>query len=285
MKIIRDISEMNRVSENLRRKNISIGFVPTMGALHEGHLRLIRAARRDNRRVIVSIFLNPAQFGPREDLKRYPRPLGRDIALCRKEGVDMIFHPSSSDMYPAGFKTFVTVEGLSEVLCGRLRPGHFRGVATVVAKLFNIIRPDEAYFGQKDFQQAVIIQQMCRDLNIPVKLKVLGIVRDEDGLALSSRNAYLDRAQRLEARLLSRSLLLGKKLFRKGVRDPRRIIVKIKSFVAKGRLAKIEYAAIVDPKTLNPVKRVTEKSVLALAVRFGGTRLIDNTSMGKNKDA
>lgn len=281
MKILRNLNEMNEASKELRKKNISIGFIPTMGALHEGHLSLIRQARRDNDRVIVSIFLNPAQFGPNEDLSRYPKPIKQDIALCRKEGVDILFHPRAKDMYPADFKTVVTVEALSDVLCGAFRPGHFKGVATVVTKLFNIVQPDFAYFGQKDIQQAVIIKQMARDLNLPVKIKSMPVVRDKNGLALSSRNAYLRGNERNAARLLFQSLCLAQGAIKAGVKDSALIIRKIKSLVAKNKKVKLEYAALVDANNLRPIKRISGKTVIALAVWIGKTRLIDNMVIDK----
>ena len=221
MKIIRGIIPMQKLCGRLKAEGRKIGFVPTMGALHEGHLALIRKARKENDTLVVSIFVNPAQFGPKEDFKRYPRSLTRDSLLCKKCGVDIIFSPAVSSIYPKGYRTYVRVEGLSEVLCGAFRKGHFRGVATVVAKLFNIVQPDRAYFGQKDAQQCVIIKKMCRDLNMPLDIKVLPTVRGPGGLALSSRNAYLSPEERKDALVLFQALSKAKELIKK--RYPGRI--------------------------------------------------------------
>ncbi len=260
----------------IRGSKKTVGFVPTMGALHKGHASLIRRSRKDNDVTVVSIFVNPAQFGPREDFKRYPRPVNKDIALCKKEGVDFIFYPSVSDMYPAGFKTYVCVEQLSNLLCGKSRPGHFRGVATVVAKLFNIVGPDSAYFGQKDAQQAAIIKRMAADLNIPVKIKIVPTVRERDGLALSSRNLYLTSEERKDASALFESLSMAKKMVDSGVSNASRIISAMKRLINSKKTARIDYVAIVDPVELKPVKHVSAGSLAALAVWIGKTRLIDN---------
>ena len=279
MKIIRNVALMAKSAFARKAKGNSVGFIPTMGALHEGHLSLIRKARRDNDIVVVSIFVNPAQFGLNEDLKKYPRPKLKDISLCRREGVDYLFYPESSGIYPAGFKTFVNVEGLSELLCGRRRPGHFRGVATVVLKLFNIVRPDIAYFGQKDIQQAAIIKRMVSDLNIPVKIKVMPIIREKAGLALSSRNIYLNKEEKKAGLALSQALNLANILIKGGLRDSESLINRMSLFVEKERRAKIDYIAIVDEKTLESVKKIPAKSLIALAVWIGRTRLIDNMAV------
>ncbi len=276
MKIIESPDELQQSLKKIKKNNKSVGFVPTMGALHEGHLSLIREAARENNNVVVSIFVNPAQFGPREDLRQYPRPLKKDLSLCRKEGVDYLFLPQVKDMYPEGFATYVNVKGLSEVLCGKERPGHFRGVSTVVAKLFNIVQPDIAYFGQKDAQQAIIIKRMAGDLNIPVKIKVMPIVREKDGLALSSRNAYLRKEERMDAPVLFKALNLAKALIKGGARDAARITSRMEQLIRKKKGAKIGYVAIVDPVGLKPFKRISGDCLIALAVRIGKTRLIDN---------
>lgn len=277
MKIINNPKAMQAFSQNQRRQGKTIGFVPTMGALHEGHLSLIRQARQENDIVIVSIFVNPAQFGPKEDLRKYPRNLRRDAKMCAKLGVDIIFNPDSKPMYPQNYKTYVAVEDLSWVLCGKFRPGHFRGVATVVTKLFNIVSPDVSYFGQKDAQQAIIIKKMVEDLDIPVRIEVMPTVRAEDGLALSSRNTYLNEAERRDALVLSQALHIAEDLAQAGVRDSAKIIRCIKGCVRKRKTARLEYASIIDLDDLTPVKAITEPCLLALAVWIGKTRLIDNT--------
>ncbi len=276
MKIIRDPGKLNRLLKGPRYSNKSIGFVRTMGALHPGHLSLIKQARRDNDTVVVSIFINPAQFGPKEDLNKYPRPLKNDLALCRKARVDLVFLPDSKVMYPEGFCTFVHVEKLANILCGVARPGHFRGVATVVAKLLNIVAPSVLYLGQKDAQQAVIIKRMISDLNFPVKVKVMPTVREKSGLAASSRNAYLSEQERENALVLFRALNLAKVLIRGGAKDTLRIISRLKQLINKHKNAKIDYIAVVDSMHLKPLKRVTGNSLVVLAVYIGKTRLIDN---------
>jgi pantoate--beta-alanine ligase len=254
----------------------SIGFVPTMGALHEGHLSLIRRARRENDIAVVSIFVNPTQFAPQEDLKKYPRDLKRDARLCSREGVDCIFYPAAGQMYPAGYRTYVTVEKLSDVLCGKSRPGHFKGVATVVTKLFNIVNPDSAYFGQKDAQQAIIIKRMASDLNMPVEIKVMPTLRAKDGLALSSRNVYLSKQERKDALVLSGALKAALNLVKAGAREPAKVIKKMQQLILAKKTAKIDYISLVDLDRLEPVKRISAGCLLALAVRIGKTRLIDN---------
>jgi pantoate--beta-alanine ligase len=276
MKIIKAPEGLFKELKKYKISGKSVGFVPTMGALHEGHLSLIRQARKDNKIVVASIFVNPSQFGPKEDLKKYPRPLNKDLALCYKEKVDYVFLPSVKIMYPENFSTFVNVGGLSEVLCGASRPGHFRGVSTIVLKLFNIIHPDAAYFGQKDAQQAIIIKRMAEDLNLPVKIKVMPIIRDKDGLALSSRNIYLNAKERLDALVLARSLNLARLLIKGGARDAARIISRMKQLINQKKSAKIEYISIVDSANLKPLKQITGNCLIALAARIGKTRLIDN---------
>jgi len=277
MRIIRSIKEMLKFIRENRRKGRSIGFVPTMGALHKGHLSLIRQAHKDNDVLVVSIFVNPAQFAPSEDLKKYPRNLKRDAQLCKQEGVDIIFYPDAKEMYPANYRTYLTVEKLSGVLCGKSRPGHFKGVATVVAKLFNTINPDVAYFGQKDAQQAIIIKRMVADLNLPVEIKVMPTLREKDGLALSSRNVYLSKQERKDAVVLSQSLNMAKYLIKKRILDSRKIIKKMNELIKEKKTAKIDYISIVDLKNLEPIKRINDSCLIALAVWIGKTRLIDNT--------
>ena len=281
MKVIRKIREMQGIGTNLIKTGKEVGFVPTMGYLHEGHLSLIRRARRENDVVVVSVFVNPTQFGPNEDFERYPRNLERDAELCRREGVDFLFNPSESEMYPEGFSTFVEVEGLTEGLCGRSRPGHFRGVATIVTKLLNIVRPTRAYFGEKDFQQLQVIKRLVKDLNIPVEIVGCPIVREEDGLAMSSRNVYLSKEERESALSLYRGLRLAKELFESGERNPEVIKEKVKEFILSHPETKIDYVEIISPDKLEPVGRVEEGDVMALAVFVGDTRLIDNYVFGR----
>jgi pantoate--beta-alanine ligase len=259
-----------------RRRGLSVGLVPTMGALHEGHASLIRAARAESGFVVVSIFVNPAQFGPHEDLARYPRPLEKDLELCGREGVDLAFVPDVPTMYPPGFRTYVEVHELQDVLEGASRPGHFRGVATVVLKLFNIVRPDIAYFGQKDAQQARIIQQLVRDLDVPVAVCVCPIVRSADGLALSSRNQYLDADQRRRATILSQALAEARARVEAGERDGLAVQRALAARLAAAPGAVLDYAAVVDADTLRPIERLQGRVLVAVAVKFGTTRLIDN---------
>ena len=253
MKICHTIDEMRAASRAARRDGKSLGLVPTMGALHEGHLSLVRAAKAQCDLVVASIFVNPLQFGPNEDLAKYPRTFDRDRELLEQEGVDFIFAPSVEEMYPAGAVTYVTVEGLSDKLCGRSRPGHFRGVTTVVAKLFNIVEPDLAFFGQKDAAQSTIIRRMVRDLNIPVQIVVCPIVREPDGLAMSSRNAYLDAQQRKSALVLYRSLMAVQERFDQGERKVQALIEAGKQAFAQEPSVRLDYFEIVDPETLDPV--------------------------------
>jgi pantoate--beta-alanine ligase len=277
MEVIAKIRKMQEKCRGLRQKGRSIGLVPTMGALHEGHLSLIRQARKENDISVVSIFVNPIQFSPREDFSRYPRPIKQDLALCRAEKVDIVFHPQAQEIYPVGFKTYVEVEELQDVLCGASRAGHFRGVATIVAKLFNIIQPAKAYFGQKDAQQAVIIQRMSQDLNLEAKIRVMPIVRAKNGLALSSRNIYLDKEQHSQALSLSESLAMAKQLILSGEKDAALIVKKIKERIMScSGSARIEYISVVDPDELRPLETITGSCLIALAVRIGKTRLIDN---------
>ncbi len=276
MKIIHSIKEMSDFSKKVYLQDQTIGFVPTMGALHEGHLSLIRQAHKENDIVVVSIFVNPMQFGPKEDYKRYPRNLKLDAQLCQKEGTDVIFYPDVRQMYSANYKTYVVVQDLSDCLCGKFRPGHFKGVATVVTKLINIVSPDVAYFGQKDAQQAIIIKKMVEDLNIAVKIKVMPTIREKDGLAMSSRNTYLHKDQRRDAVVLYQALTKALDLIRQGNRDSLDIIRKMRRLINKRRSANIQYISIVCPQDLKPVDKIRNKVLIALAVFIGKTRLIDN---------
>ncbi|MBM3994858.1 MAG: pantoate--beta-alanine ligase [Planctomycetes bacterium] len=256
-----------------------VGLVPTMGALHAGHLSLIQAARSENDFVVVSIFVNPTQFGPKEDLSRYPRPFERDVELCERERADLIFHPTPEIMYPLSFTTYVEVHELQKVLCGASRPGHFRGVATVVLKLFNVIEPDVAYFGQKDAQQARVLSQMVRDLDVPVALRICPIVREPDGLALSSRNVYLNPAERAGATVLYQSLMRMRQRIDAGERSADVLIAEARQRIDATPGARVDYVAIVDYDRLQPMPRLKGKVLVALAVYFGTTRLIDNVLM------
>ena len=259
-----------------RAENRIIGLIPTMGALHAGHLALVQRACQECSEVITSIFVNPKQFGPKEDLAKYPRTFDADAAKLAAAGVDAIFAPEAADIYPSGFRTYITVEGLSERLEGRSRPGHFRGVATVVLKLFEIVQPHFAYFGRKDAQQVRIISQMSHDLNLDTGIVVCPIVRDTDGLALSSRNAYLDPAERRAATVLHRALIASRDELAAGVRDALQLQAVLRNVLQAEPLAAIDYAEIVDANTFEPVVRVARPCYAVLAVFLGKTRLIDN---------
>jgi len=276
MKLVRSISEMNALCRAARSGGELLGLVPTMGALHEGHLSLVRTARKKSDVVAATIFVNPTQFGPNEDFAKYPRALESDRALLEREGVELVFAPSVEEMYPQGAVTWVVVEGLSERLCGKSRPGHFRGVTTVVAKLFHIVGPDLAFFGQKDAAQVAIIQRMVRDLGMPVTIEVCPIVRQTDGLAISSRNAYLSAQERKSALVLHRSLTRVQKLFESGERDSASLISATKHEVAAEPTVRLDYVEIVDPETLEPETAVTKSTLVAMAAFVGQTRLIDN---------
>jgi pantoate--beta-alanine ligase len=281
MKIVTSIPQLRKLVAAQRRKGRSIGFVPTMGALHAGHLSLIRLAKQRTKFVVVSIFVNPAQFGPKEDYSKYPRDLTRDAALCKAAGADLVFAPKVKDVYPDNYHTYVTVESLTEGLCGASRPGHFRGVATVVAKLFNLVQPDAAVFGQKDAQQAAVIKQMARDLDFPVKIVIGQIVREADGLAMSSRNAYLTAAERAQATALHHSLNMAKWLVRAGRRESGMVKREMTRLIAReAPLGKIDYIELVDNSTLRPIKKIDNNTLIAVAVKFPSARLIDNTVIG-----
>jgi pantoate--beta-alanine ligase len=276
--LVTDIALLRHAIAQARRSGRTIGLVPTMGALHAGHLSLIKAARAETDFVVVSIFVNPTQFGPKEDFNRYPRPLERDLELCGQAGADLVFHPQPEVMYPSDYRTFVEVTGLQDVLCGASRPGHFRGVATVVLKLLNLVQPDRAYFGQKDAQQVRIVQQMVRDLNVPVEIRVCPIVREADGLALSSRNEYLEAEERRQATVLHRALTKAQRRIEAGEHDAAVVRQVMVEQIASVPGAVLDYAAVVDADSLQALDRIdAERPVLlALAVRFGSTRLIDN---------
>jgi pantoate--beta-alanine ligase len=274
--VARTLPELKQALVEVRRRRQTVGLVPTMGALHEGHLSLIRAARTSNEVVVVSVFVNPTQFGPHEDLERYPRPFADDLALCAACGADVVFAPEPATMYPPGFLTAVEVTKLQDVLEGAARPGHFRGVCTVVLKLFNLVQPDRAYFGQKDGQQALIVRRMVEDLNVPVEVVVLPTVREPDGLALSSRNRYLDANQRQQAAVLSQALRTARDRAAGGERSGAALRRALEEVIAQAPEAALEYAAVVDAGTLTPVDQLSGPTLLALAVKFGGTRLIDN---------
>jgi pantoate--beta-alanine ligase len=270
------VEEVRRAVADARRRGLRVGLVPTMGALHEGHASLVRATRAETGYVVVSLFVNPTQFGPNEDFARYPRTWEQDLALCGREGADLVFAPEAATVYPPGFCTYVEVTGLQDPMEGAARPGHFRGVATVVLKLFNMVGPDVAYFGQKDGQQARLVRQMVRDLDVPVEVRVCPTVREADGLALSSRNRYLDASQRRQAAALYQALQEGSALVGRGERDAAAVRRALEARVAATPGAALDYAAVVDADSLGPVDRLAGRVMLALAVRFGGTRLIDN---------
>jgi len=278
------VETINGVRDHLVRARARgrVGLVPTMGVLHAGHASLIEASRRACDTVVVSIFVNPTQFGPNEDFDRYPRDLRADADVCERLGVDLIFAPSTREMYPRVNRTWIEVEKLSEPLCGAHRPGHFRGVATVCAKLFNIVQPDAAYFGQKDAQQAVLIRRMVADLNLPLEIIVCPIVREPDGLAISSRNRYLDAAQRREATRLYQALSAARRRFAEGVGETGTLIATMREVLSQSPALRVEYVEIVDAETLEPVASIDRPALAALAVHVGSTRLIDNTILDLN---
>ncbi|MCK4648742.1 pantoate--beta-alanine ligase [bacterium] len=303
MKVIKKIKEMQRIADRAREKGEIIGLVPTMGYFHEGHLSLMREARKKSDLLVISIFVNPTQFGPGEDFRSYPRDLKCDLRLARKIGVDVIFSPVVKEMYPKGFLTHVDVGEIGNILEGATRPDHFRGVATVVAKLFHAIKPHKAYFGQKDFQQTVVITKMAEDLDMDVEVIVLPTIREKDGLATSSRNVYLTKKEREIAPILYKSLKMAEELIKEGERDSKKIVRKMKELIKKEKLVKLEYIAITDPQTLQEIKRIkkgacpvrsnpppsgadasplarTSNGVnISLAARIGRARLIDNITI------
>lgn len=276
MQLFHTIQEIRRFVAEQRSSGKQVGLVPTMGYLHKGHLSLVERAKQECDIVIMSIFVNPLQFGPNEDLDKYPRDLERDVQLAETSGVDAIFAPTVREMYPNPIYTYVTTEVLGENLCGASRPGHFRGVTTVVSKLFHIVQPDKAFFGQKDAQQLRIIQQMAADLNMPVHVIGCPIVREADGLAMSSRNVYLSSEERKQALSLNQSLQEAKTLFEQGVRSADVLIEHVRRRISQEPLADIDYIQLVDMDRLSDIKQIAGESLMALAVRFGSTRLIDN---------
>jgi pantoate--beta-alanine ligase len=276
MQICATIPEARAACRAARANRKPLGLVPTMGALHEGHLSLVRAAKAQCEAVAVSIFVNPTQFGPTEDLSKYPRPFDRDCQLLEKEGVDILLAPSVDEIYPNGQVTWVLVEGLSDKLDGRSRPGHFRGVTTIVSKLFHILEPDAAFFGQKDAAQLAVIRRMVENLNFPVEIVACPIVRESDGLAMSSRNAYLNREERGRALVLRRSLQQVQQEFQNGERIAAKLIAAAKEVFAREPQVVLDYFEIVDPDTLDPVERISQKTLVTVAANVGSTRLIDN---------
>ncbi len=275
MEIIRTIADMQRLSQGWRRAGQRVGCVPTMGALHEGHLSLVREARRRADRVVVTIFVNPTQFGPKEDFGKYPRPFECDCALCEQEGVDAVFAPEPAVMYAPDATTWVVEEKLSQPLCGERRPGHFRGVTTVVAKLFNAVLPDVAVFGQKDAQQVLVLQRMARDLNFPVEVVVAPIVREADGLAMSSRNVYLSEDERTRALAISRGLEQARQAYAAGERRAERLCAPLRAAIGTA-CGRVDYVELRSRETLELLTTVDHPAVLAVAAFFGATRLIDN---------
>jgi pantoate--beta-alanine ligase len=278
MRIVESIQELRNARAELESP---LGFVPTMGYLHEGHLSLVRRARQECGSVAASIFVNPTQFGPQEDLAAYPRDLERDLGLLKAEGVDLVWTPMTATMYPEGFQTWVSVDELTRHLEGKQRPGHFRGVTTIVAKLFNAVGPDRAYFGQKDAQQATVIRRMVADLNFPIEVVVCPIVREADGLAKSSRNTYLNEAQRKAATVLFRSLTAAEEAFESGQREAQTLRDTMSAVLAGEPLAQVQYVSVADPETLEELSGEIERALLSMAVFVGETRLIDNMVVGE----
>lgn len=276
MQVIQKTSDLRYAVGGVKKKGLSIGFVPTMGFLHAGHLSLVKAARKENDFVVISIFVNPMQFGIGEDYDDYPRDLERDRTLASSEGCDLLFSPTAKDMYPLGYSTFVEVEKLTDTLCGAHRPGHFRGVTTVVTKLFNLVSPDRVYFGQKDAQQALILKKMVTDLNMDLQFNILPTVREMDGLALSSRNKYLSPEQRSEAAVLYKSLQEAEQIINNGERSAGTVKNTMRGIINTAGSSEIDYVEIVETQNLLPIEIVKGECLIALAVRFGKTRLIDN---------
>ena len=276
LQVITSIEDIKQRIKTFKENQLSIGFIPTMGALHEGHLSLVRQAKEENDKVVVSIFVNPLQFGINEDFTQYPRTFDNDCELLSKEDVDIVFNPKAPEMYPNGFCTSVIMEHLEDRLCGKSRPGHFRGVATIVLKLFNLINPDIAYFGQKDFQQTVVIKRVAADLNLDVNIKVLPTIRNKEGLALSSRNGYLSETEKKDAICLYKALIRAQTMANAGAKNAKEILGEMEKIINNCKSAKIDYISIVNPETLEAVPEVQHGDVAALAVRIGKTRLIDN---------
>lgn len=276
MRKIETIGDMKAIIRTQKEKGNTIGFVPTMGYLHEGHMSLVKASLQDNDFTILSIYVNPTQFGVNEDLAKYPRSLERDSVMAQEAGVDIVFIPSDAEIYPNGYNTFVNVEGITEIMCGSSRPTHFKGVTTIVTKLFNIIEPNHAYFGQKDAQQAIIIKKIVKDLNMNLKIEVCPIVREKDGLAMSSRNIYLNNEERKAALSLSKSLFEAGTNIKAGERNKQKITELIRKRIKREAIANIDYIEIKNGDTLEDIEDICGRVLIALAVKFGTTRLIDN---------
>jgi len=283
MEVVKTIESVRSLVKAARRRDKKIGFVPTMGALHIGHISLIKAAVQKCEFVVVSIFVNPTQFGPGEDFEKYPRPLEADLEICRKTGVDVVFAPEQEEMYGSENLTWVSVEKLTEPLCGQFRPGHFRGVATICAKLFNVVGPDIAFFGQKDAQQAIVIKRMAADLNIPLEIVVCPTVRQADGLAVSSRNKYLTEQEKKDATYIYKSLQKCREMIEAGVLESEPIIARMRKILSRAPSIKIEYISIVDAETLQTIKEIERQALAAVAVRIGSARLIDNIFVATGK--
>ena len=279
MRVLGKISELRAALAAQRKAGRTVGLVPTMGFLHEGHISLVEASRRDNDITVLSIFVNLTQFGVNEDFDKYPKDIEGDSRKAEEAGTDIIFAPTAAEMYPQDYSTYVDMDGITDRMCGRSRPGHFKGVATVVTKLFNIVQPDKAYFGQKDAQQAAVIRKMVRELNMNVDIAVCPIVREKDGLAMSSRNVYLNSEERKAALVLSKSLFKAEGLINEGERDARKIRAFIEKEIGSETLADIDYVTVVDADTLDEIKLLKGSILAAVAVRFGKTRLIDNIVM------
>lgn len=280
MELIKTVAEMAALGKKWRAENRQVGIVPTMGYLHEGHMALAKQAVAENELTVLTIFVNPIQFGPSEDLDVYPRDLAGDLQKAEAVGIDYVFAPQPEDMYPEGFATSMDVSGVTQTLCGARRQGHFQGVCVVICKLFNLVQPTRAYFGQKDGQQLAVLRKLAEDLNMPVEICGVPIVREADGLAKSSRNVYLDEECRKQALVLNQSLLVAKKLYDEGERDPELIKAAVQAHIETAPLAQIEYIEIVDARTMLSVMEMNRPMMLAVAVRFKGTRLIDNILLG-----
>ena len=281
MEIIETVKAMQAYSEAQRNQGKKVSFVPTMGYFHEGHLNLMRVGRKMGDRLVISIYVNPTQFGPKEDLAKYPRDFERDRQMAESVGVDVIFYPPNEEMYPENYQTYVTVDDVANNLCGLSRPGHFRGVATVCCKLFNMVKPHIAVFGKKDFQQLTVIKRMVQDLNMDLVIEAMATTREPDGLAMSSRNIYLTPEERQSALCLSKSLVMAKKLQEEGERDAERIIRDVKAYISGHPHTRIDYVKICDTQTMKDVKQLDREAVMALAVFVGTTRLIDNYVFGE----
>lgn len=279
MHFVSAVDELRSVLGELRQGGRRVGIVPTMGALHEGHLSLIRRSREEMDLTVVSLFVNPTQFGPAEDFDAYPRPMDRDREICEKAGVDLIFAPAPSEMYPAGYATYVLQERYTEPFEGEIRTGHFHGVCTVCAKLFNLIQPHTAYFGQKDYQQSVVVRRMVRDLNMDLNVTVCPIVRESDGLAMSSRNVYLSSEERAQAICLNQALSKAVEMFKAGERDATVLTGAMEEIIHQASLVRLDYLAIVNPESLREIRRIESEAVALVAARLGKTRLIDNARL------